>query len=336
MKIIQVPTSDGAIWNQSLIYADIACVMKDNVPFAIDFLHEGPDIACLGLYDFLNQLSNNLNYDLSKITIYTSNMLEQHDKIKIKISPPIHLLDNAKEYFTPISKKNELSHFGIFIGRSNSSRLHLASYINKYHANKSIISYRLNLVDDFHISNIGIENIIKQHNTLDVLIEAQFLKNCPIVTHDNNFVVVDKNIKFNHAQQLLKNDKDSFIELYNNFFVEIVCETYFTGNTFFPTEKIWRPMLLKTPFIVQGPVNFLKNLKKIGFKTFSNYWDESYDEDAGILAITTIKQNIDRLSLLSSDDIASLYLDMQNILDHNCQLAMSLSNKDLDKIYEQK
>jgi hypothetical protein len=334
MKIIQVPTSDGAIWNQSLIYADIACKMKDNAPFAIDFLHEGPDIACLGLYDFLNKLSEGLNYDLSKITIYTSNMLEQHDKIKIKINPPIHLLDKAKEYITPISKKNELSHFGIFIGRSNGPRLHLASHINKYHANKSIMSYRLNLVDDFHINNIGIENIIKQHNTLDISIEAQFLKNCPIVTHDNNFVVVNKNNKLNHAQQLLQSDKDSFLQLYDNFFVEIVCETYFTGKTFFPTEKVWRPILLKTPFIVQGPVNFLKKLKKIGFKTFSNYWDESYDEDDGVVAIATIKRNIDQLSSLSSEQLNSLHLDMKNILDHNCQLAMSLSNKDLDKIYD--
>ena len=82
MKSIAVETSDSKIWNQATVYGEIVQAMSQGLPFKIDFLNEGPDIEFLGLYDFLNKFSKNLNFDLSKITILTANALEKHDKIK--------------------------------------------------------------------------------------------------------------------------------------------------------------------------------------------------------------------------------------------------------------
>ena len=44
------------------------------------------------------------------------------------------------------------------------------------------------------------------------------------------------------------------------------------------TEKIFKPMMLEKPFVVNGTKGYLKELKRLGFKTFSDVIDESYDD----------------------------------------------------------
>ena len=43
------------------------------------------------------------------------------------------------------------------------------------------------------------------------------------------------------------------------------------------TEKIWKPILAQHIFIVHGNYLYLQKLREMGFKTFNNYFDESYD-----------------------------------------------------------
>ena len=45
----------------------------------------------------------------------------------------------------------------------------------------------------------------------------------------------------------------------------------------FLTEKTFKPIILKMGFLIAGCTGSLKKLKDLGFKTFSDYWDESYD-----------------------------------------------------------
>jgi hypothetical protein len=122
-------------------------------------------------------------------------------------------------------------------------------------------------------------------------------------------------------------------KIYDNVFAEIVCETYCRGITFFPTEKTWRPIACRTPFMVQGPVNFLRNLKKLGFKTFDRWWDESYDEDGGLVGIKTIQSNIDRLAQLSQLDLNNLYKDMLPTIEHNYEVFMNLTEQKFKDIW---
>jgi len=261
-------------------------------------------------------------------------MLEQHDKIHIDYQPPIHLLQNAKEYITDISKNQQLRHFGMFIGRSNAPRLHLATHLKQYYYDKSLLTYHFNFDDDFHTNNIGLENLIKDYGIKDIQQESMFLSLCPITLKELRPILNDKSLKLNYAQQLFKNDQEYFSQTYNHFFVELVCESFFTGNTFFPTEKTFRPILLKTPFIVQGPQNFLRNLKKLGFKTFASWWDEGYDEDSAGHQLLEIKKILDFLSAKTLVELQQMYQEMHETLEHNYQIAINLTNKDFKKIYE--
>jgi hypothetical protein len=60
----------------------------------------------------------------------------------------------------------------------------------------------------------------------------------------------------------------------------VVSETLFlNGNiNMFLTEKTYKPILMKMPFIVVGNAGILKHLSSLGYKTFSDIWDESYDD----------------------------------------------------------
>jgi hypothetical protein len=328
MKRITVVTSNNKIWNQEWVYADIAQAMACKTPFVLDFISEAPDLDLLGIYNFLAVKAQEFEFDLSKITVLTANALEQHSQIKIVYLPPIHLLDHAREYIADVPKHPDLKHFGIFIGRSNAQRLHLATYLDRYCKDQTIMSYHLNFIDDFHINNIGLEDLIKHYGIQDVRDECNFMHRCPVRLRPDAPVVIDKSLSLNPSQQLLLNDQEYFAQTYQDFFIEIVCESFFTGRSFFPTEKIFRPIMLKTPFIVQGPQNFLQNLKILGFQTFSKWWDEGYAEDPDGQQLVEIKKIIDTLSAKSSAELYKMYTDMTDILEHNYQVAMSLTTKD--------
>lgn len=72
---------------------------------------------------------------------------------------------------------------------------------------------------------------------------------------------------------LLHGPIDSY---YQNSLISVVTETNITH--IFNTEKIFKPMVHRQPFIVVGPYKTLENLRSMGYKTFSEFWDESYDD----------------------------------------------------------
>ena len=47
----------------------------------------------------------------------------------------------------------------------------------------------------------------------------------------------------------------------------------------FLTEKTFKPMAYGMPFMIFGNRNSLKRVRELGFKTFPEWFDESYDEE---------------------------------------------------------
>ena len=60
--------------------------------------------------------------------------------------------------------------------------------------------------------------------------------------------------------------------------VHFVCETLFDYTYPNPNEKLMQAITAKRPFIVIGPARTLTHLKCLGFKTFEDIFDESYDQ----------------------------------------------------------
>ena len=64
----------------------------------------------------------------------------------------------------------------------------------------------------------------------------------------------------------------------NNSLIHVVTETVYNGNKNHLTEKTFKPIVMQQPFIIQSCRGSLEYLRRYGFKTFSEFWDESYDE----------------------------------------------------------
>ena len=57
----------------------------------------------------------------------------------------------------------------------------------------------------------------------------------------------------------------------------LVTETVATGRRNHLTEKTFKPIALKMPFIIVSTQGSLEYLRSYGFRTFDHIWDESYD-----------------------------------------------------------
>jgi hypothetical protein len=106
-------------------------------------------------------------------------------------------------------------------------------------------------------------------------------------------------------------------------FLNIVSETnYYENNSCWFTEKTVTSMLSGFPFITSSSVGYYDILKDLGFRTFSNFWDESFNN------IKNHEQRTDAL-LNNIDEIAkrfntreskiSALEKMKPILEHNRQ-----------------
>ena len=63
---------------------------------------------------------------------------------------------------------------------------------------------------------------------------------------------------------------------YYNTHISIVSET--TQNEWFPTEKTYKSLMLGHPFVVYGGPRSLAKIRDLGFETFGDSIDESYDK----------------------------------------------------------
>ena len=85
----------------------------------------------------------------------------------------------------------------------------------------------------------------------------------------------------------------------------------------FLTEKITRPMLNLHPQIIYGASGTLEHLHSLGFKTFSNYWNEDYDHLYGESKLNAIMNIIADLGSKSLEELHEMYWDMMPILKFN-------------------
>ena len=89
-------------------------------------------------------------------------------------------------------------------------------------------------------------------------------------------------------------------------------------DCYFFTEKTYKFIAAKMPFIFVGFNNSLPILRKIGYKTFHPYIDETYDtiendEDR----LVAIMDEIERLSNLSDDEWQELENNLLPIVNYN-------------------
>lgn len=137
---------------------------------------------------------------------------------------------------------------------------------------------------------------------------------------------VRKGIKLKKKYELPSVDQENYPDVghdqeiyelpYNHSAYNIVSETQIDGEIFL-TEKIWKPIIAQQLFVVYGRQHYLKNLRELGFKTFNNIIDESYDEES--VPEKRIDKIVDLCKFLKSQNWKVLYEITKEIREHNAK-----------------
>jgi hypothetical protein len=301
----KIVTADAFIWN-----------LHDLVDFLIAHQHQdivittGTEGCCarsIGLYQWLDK------FKFNSVTIETSNTLETHDRYKISYQIPWKFLEVTRPIDQSHHIWNQKSVFGTLYGRPLWHRLGIASHLLSNHSSISAVGCLADFIDHDQRKLFEIQELWK-HSPSSLIEFSKIVSQFPC-GHDD----VDQ-----YATGPLT---DGFVaqteRVYKNFLVDVVAETFTTGDCFFITEKTVRPMLLKKPMIVMGPKDFLGYLRQMGFKTFNDFWDEDYDGFAEQNRYQKILDLIDNIAQQPIDVLVDMHQRMRPILDHNYNLLVS-------------
>ena len=103
-------------------------------------------------------------------------------------------------------------------------------------------------------------------------------------------------------------------KIYDNAWYSIIAETHHNNSDFF-TEKTTKCFLTKRIFVFFGGKGQLKKIRELGYKTFNDIIDESYDEIDN--DYQRWEKAFEQVIKLSKADHLTLYKKMSKILEHN-------------------
>ena len=130
---------------------------------------------------------------------------------------------------------------------------------------------------------------------------------------DNKVLPNSFDVHENHSAEIIIND----LTPWNTSFLHVVNETVWQEKIHF-TEKVFKPIVLHQPFVVLQAPGSLAYLRSYGFKTFGDWWDESYDNiqdsQQRMQAIADIVNSIGAKSL---EELETMRMEMASVLEHN-------------------
>ena len=188
--------------------------------------------------------------------------------------------------------------------------------------------------------------MVKERFTIEGIDIPEELKNiCPIEFDIEN----NSDNYFNGAEKILYKDNfcqhGDYSNIYSNSYVSVVsdaCETTWISNIIpkledngkneyfnkfydemFISEKTSRTMLYLHPFIIFGTNNVLSTLRKLGFETFGDFWNEDYDTKSALMKLNIICKNMHEINEMTTDELDTMYNKMLPILEHNRDLLIT-------------
>jgi hypothetical protein len=151
-----------------------------------------------------------------------------------------------------------------------------------------------------------------------LLDNKQFILDDPGVTPINPIQFSIDNVDYYGHKMNLSTIVPSTV--YNASYYSVVAETNYSNLYNFYTEKIVKPIISGRVFVAIAGRHYLKNLKTLGFETFSSVIDESYDEVADNKQRWTMAMQ--QIEFLCQQDPVEVYDKLQSVIDHNRQLLL--------------
>lgn len=262
--------------------------------------NEGHCLEHAGVYNILDR------FEFDSVEIETSNVLEQH---------LTHVIDKSRwlQWFTSINYYDDNfdftwtghKRFGVIYGRPTAPRLGIAAHLQQHHVHSSVLITRFDYANEDMRKLFDLQRLFAWHPPS--VYQLGCLEHMP-------------QEQFPYQRAGLYDYSNPLYKQYQSFLIDIVAEPVYEGRSFYPTEKIVRPILYQRPFIVMATRNYLQYLRDMGFYTFSEFWDEDYDGFDGKDRFLKILNLIDRLASLSQQQMMEIYNDSRYFIQHNFNL----------------
>ena len=340
-KIIDIDADveDTYLKNCQTIMSEIINALHNHDSITIRFA-EGPALEELNYKEkkflqILKEICQDNNWPLEKIHFESPNKVPDRSAW-----PSISITDFTlgsfpaaqQQQHAPLKKINKT--FGMFIGRSSWDRLLLASHLATNYKDITLQTYRNYLDIPASMLNLDLDRLFWQTSNAGTL-DKKLINSIMNFVSELPLLLDDKHKNITHIQFGSGAVEEEIMSWYNNIFVDVVCEKMITGQVFFPTEKTARPLATKTPFLIMAAPNYIKNLRRLGFKSFSQFWNEGYDYQQGIQRIESIKNIIDSLARLPINELQSMYEEMEPILEHNHRTYMELTQSKVRSVFSE-
>lgn len=120
-------------------------------------------------------------------------------------------------------------------------------------------------------------------------------------------------------------DHSKTLKLYEDSYFSVVSETNFFGQCGkHLTEKAFKPVIYRHPFILISDRHTLALFKELGYKTFHPFIDESYDEEPNdTKRLKMILSEVERLSTLSESELFEFIDNVKEITIFNYNRLMN-------------
>lgn len=300
----------------------------------IDLRTEGPSIAALGILQALRQHCANSGRDPASIRLIRApNTAEVTEFTNDNAGSISHFFAMSVKYWQPVLPIcEEANRFAMFVGRTTWARCAMMYKIYhdpelQAHFKFSTMNYDGRPIWEPYEGWLVIERSQDWLSPQEFDHMAQWWQDSRPASLDGHRVQ-DQYVQHH-------NTNGSLLRVYHQFHIELVCETYTLGDTFFPTEKTVRSLMAAKPFMTYGPVGFLSRLRDLGFQTFHNYWDESYDQYQGVERWHRMHGVIKSLCAMPRSQFIDLMDKIKPITAHNRRnLADLVLTSKADAIYQ--
>lgn len=295
-----------------LISSIIQSMQVDGTVYLIT--KEGKNPENNGLYSILDELCEFWKWNKLDITIDTTNELTTHAEYTIVYSNFSHPLVYMQLHHPQLSWNKE-KYYGMFINRATADRIWAVhTHLNFKYSSEGLTSLRQDLFD--YMSYPELVTYFFQSN-------QTYAEMLSIKPYSDISTLVSTPIS--GTSILPEHNSNDWSKVYEKIAIEVICETSTSPNIFDFSEKTWRAIYYKRPFLMISSPNFFKYFTARGYRSFNPVINETYDTLSGFSRIDRVFSILEHL--IESGEINNIITNCTEILEHNYNLMLLHHNE---------
>lgn len=275
------------------------------------------------IFKFVSQVTKTFSLDPSK-TFYCNsaeNIVNIHNNSVFKDDFGVFFFNNYKEdtmadLFDQVCDNDNITSVEkthLFSCLNNAPRPHRALFLGGLikrglHIDGMISTPTVSYTDLFAETVVYLGTQLVEHRITqaDLLEGMSYLE----ALQDSYPMVLDQRSQEEVHMKSISQD-DNFIQQLKSCEIDVITETY-VDYTVYVTEKVYKPIIMKQPFMILGPGRTLDVLRKNGYSTFDHLYTNPnmFDKQSNVLdKINTLLSDLETLQM--KKDSPALWQEIQ-------------------------